>query len=522
MEEILRMKEREINLLDLIVEILLKWRVIVVAMLIGGVLLGAFSFVTSIRTYNEQKAQKEEVDAQIQAQKDALAAAQEQAADSVIDEEEQWLDANKQWLEEQLTEKQILNVNTAIAYEKWYKEKLTYSNVTEFMNMDPYSVPTADITFLIRSSSIERTYSIEKIYEDVLTSTLMIEYLQEHCGLSVEVGELITLVRSAYDSDQGHDTIRFKIIHSDEETCKAMAEALIAYAEEQEVLLRESLGMHEIEVLSQSYSTLMSKTVMSNQKACETDLISLQTTAVNLKAAFTEEEWRYYNYLAQGEAIANPNVPMSSGEATTGTEQVPVLENITVTPPGISLKYVILGMILFAFIYVFVIFLIYILNNKLRANDSMQELYDLPQLGAVCFAKEQKKFLDVVDKWILKLRYRNQREFTVEESMNLATVAAKMAAKKQEAATVALMGCNVTGQTREVCSKVQAGLEAEGLSVKVLSNVLYDAEAMEELESVQAAVLVETAGSTMYEEVVKELELLNRQNIKALGGIVVG
>lgn len=516
------MKEREINLIDLIVEILLKWRVIVVAMLIGGVLLGAFSFVSSIRTYNTQKAQKAEVDAQIQAQKDALTAAQQQAAENATTIDEQWTDANKQWLEEQLTEKQIYNVNTAIAYEKLYDEKLVYSKTSDFMKMDPYSVPTADVTFLISANSSERAYNIEKVYEDVLTNASMYEYVKENCGISAEIVELISLERTSYGNEQGHDTVRFRIVHSDEATCKAMAESLIAYAEEQEQILADSLGNHEIEVLTQSYSKMMNTSVLDNQKACETELLNLQETAVNLKQAFTGEEWRYYNYITQGEAIANPKVPMSSNAAAPGTAETPVIEPVTVTPPGISLKYVILGMILFAFIYVFVIFMIYILNNKLRANDSMQELYDLPQLGAVCFTKEQKKILDVVDKWILKLRYRNQREFTVEESVNLATVAAKMAAKKQGAVTVALMGCNICNQTSDVCSQMKTGLEAEGLTVKILNNVLYDAEAMEELEAVQGAVLIETAGSTMYEEVVKELELLNRQNIKALGGMVVG
>lgn len=511
------MKEREINLIDLIVEILLKWRAIVVAMLIGGVLLGGFSYVNSVRTANAQKAQKAALEAQMKEQLQA----QQKALEDAENSEEEWSDANKQWLEEQLTEKQILNVNTAIAYEKLYGEKLIYSKTSDFMKMDPYSVPTADVTFLIRSNTLERTYNIEKVYEDMLTNTSMYEYVQKSCGISAEIVELISLERSSYGDEQGHDTVRFRIIHSDEETCKAMAQALIAYAEEQETILIDSLGYHEIIVLSQSYNTLMNLTVLNNQKACETELIGLQTSAVNLKNAFVGEEWRYYNYLTQGKAIANPDAEMSDETVNADVEQEPVLDTITVSSPGVSVKYIILGMILFAFVYVFVIFMMYILNNKLRTNESLHELYDMPQLGAVSFAKEQKRFLDVVDKWILKLRYRNQREFTVEESVNLAMVAVKMAAKKQQTATVALMGCNICEQTSDVCSRLKAGLEAEGLTVKILSNVLYNADTMEELADAQGAVLVETVGSTLYEEIVKELELLNRQNITVLGGIVV-
>lgn len=43
-----------------------------------------------------------------------------------------------------------------------------------------------------------------------------------------------------------------------------------------------------------------------------------------------------------------------------------------------------------------------------------------------------------------------------------------------------------------------------------------------ELEGAKGVILVENAGSTLYSEIAEELELLKRQGIKALGGILVG
>ena len=51
--------------------------------------------------------------------------------------------------------------------------------------------------------------------------------------------------------------------------------------------------------------------------------------------------------------------------------------------------------------------------------------------------------------------------------------------------------------------------------------MLYDAQAMGELEKMKGAVLVEGVGSTLYQEIVEELKILNRQGIKVLGGILV-
>ena len=51
------MKEREISLVDLIFDILLKWRMIIVAMVIGGVLLGGYSYMQSAKTIEIQAEQ---------------------------------------------------------------------------------------------------------------------------------------------------------------------------------------------------------------------------------------------------------------------------------------------------------------------------------------------------------------------------------------------------------------------------------------------------------------------------------
>lgn len=56
----------------------------------------------------------------------------------------------------------------------------------------------------------------------------------------------------------------------------------------------------------------------------------------------------------------------------------------------------------------------------------------------------------------------------------------------------------------------------------ILNNILYDAAALKGLKSARGVVLVETAGSTLYTEINQELELLKRENIEILGGILVG
>lgn len=511
--ENLAINQKEISLTDLCVEILLHWRAIIVATLVGGILLGGFSYVKSVQTVNVQQTQLEN-------QK----LLKEQEAQMSGEELAEWLNANKQQMEEALTETQIANVNSAIMYERLYEEKITYQQKSVLMQMDPFNVPKAELTFLIQSDDLEKTYNIEKVYEDLLTSTALYENIREECGIEGGVNELITLERTSYGQMLGSDTVRVSVVHSKEGTCRAMADAIVEYVQEQEKQFQSILGEHDIELINQSFGKVISEDIFTQQKNCESDIVNFKNNAVKWEEAFTEEEWNYYNYLVQGKPFAKPNADTMEGEKVEADDETAtkdVVPEIVVTTPGVSIKYVILGMILFAFIYVFVIFMLYILNNKLRANDSLQEIYNISQLGTIIGGEKKKKFFGFIDEWILMLRYRGQRRFEAEEATNLAVVATKMAVKKQGLNRVCLMGCDLSDTTMKVCEQIKERLGAEGASIQILSNVLYDAEAMEELSDAQGAVLVETVGSTLYEEIVQELELLNRQNITVVGGIVV-
>lgn len=100
--------------------------------------------------------------------------------------------------------------------------------------------------------------------------------------------------------------------------------------------------------------------------------------------------------------------------------------------------------------------------------------------------------------------------------MELVFAAIKIAAAKNGQNSICLMGCNLGAGADKVCEGLKAALEKEGLSVTILNNVLYDAEAMEKVSAGQGAVLVEKAGSTLYNEIVAELELLKRLEIPVL------
>lgn len=225
------------------------------------------------------------------------------------------------------------------------------------------------------------------------------------------------------------------------------------------------------------------------------------------KAAFTENQLAYYELLKGRDEV-------SEVEDEPEVETEPI-----VAKPSISVKYMAVGAVLFVFIYAGILLALYVLNGKLRTADDLQRLYNISQLGLIVKDDGKKKLF--IDRWIAALRNGNKRRFTREQSLELAAAAIKVSAGKQELETICPMGCNLKSGADVVCQELKKILEQENIEVRILDNVLYDAEIMEKLESAKGIVLVEKAMPTMYHEILSELELVSRQGIKVLGGIVV-
>lgn len=513
--ESMEMREREVSLKDLFVEILLRWRMILLAMLLGGIALGGLGYGRSAEQARAAEARQK--------------ALEEQRGMSLEERMEQW-EAEGERMRSQLNDTQLLRVQTAFALRQRHEERVEYQQNSLLMQLNPLKIQQANLTFVIRTEDPDSTYGVGNAYEQLLTSTVFFEYVEEQCGIKDSVNELIALNQPGLSTDQGADrnsvlalnvpqsdvfVLNVRIRHDDAGTCSAMADAAEEFVRQQQKELEKTVGGHEVTCVSRSQGEVTDRKLVDVQSSGTTTLYSLSNYYSVMTKDFTDAEKAYYNYLTAGS-------PADEEAAAAQEDEGGQASSAAVSPAvkaRVSVKYIVLGAVLFAFICVFGIFIKYIMNNRLRSTDSLSELYGIPQLGTVP-ALSQKRFLDVVDRWILKMRYRAQRRFTPEESVGLAAVAVKMAAFKKGAGAVCLLGCELKGSTMEICGQIKGQLEAAGLKVSTLSNVLYDAEALEQLGSVGSVVLVETAGVTLYDEILRELELLQRQEITVLGGIV--
>ena len=489
------MEEREIDLLDMIADILSHWRGLLAALIIGAILMGGFSYVKSYRNVQRIQSVEQEV-------------LNRQSVDNQIEQ-----------LEQQLTPTQALAVQALIEQEKTCARQKAYMENSLSMQLDPEQIAERDLIYSITMENPEQSCLLTQVYTDLINSTSMYQWIEEKTGIAANVvGELVYTeagrndravvnnARNCVAANPMKSNVKIIVRDAQEPDCDQLAEAVKEYMTEQQKTLEQRLGTHQLILLSDTGATVADANLRNLQRNSVNDLATLATAVGKAKTDLTAEQQQYYDLLTWEES------------ETVEAEQSDVTGEQPAVSPSISKKYVLLGAVLFAFVYAGILFLIYIFNSKIRVFDQLQTLYNIPQIDVVV-RDSGKQF--VFDKWIDDLRHYGKRKFNAEQSMELAFAAVKIAAAKNRLNSICLMGCNLDAGAGKVCETLKTALEKEQLNVTVLDNVLYNAEAMEKVDAMTGVVLVEKAGSTLYNEIAGELELLKRQEIAVLGGIVV-
>ena len=477
------MEEREIDLLDMIADILSHWRGLLVALIIGAVLMGGFSYVKSYRNIQSTPT----VEEQLTQLEDSLSDSEKAAVLTTVDDEREYL----------------------------YKDK--YFQESVYMQLDPLDIVQTELVYRIQAEDEGLAQHLGTLYKNIVGGVGLYDWVEQQTGIDAAyAAELISVstnpeifVRNGANISTGSDNLKVTVIQKDEETCGQLAAAVSSYMEQQQKNLVKELGNHELILLSETSGKIISTDMMARQIDYGNQVSNLRSGIASAKAGFTADQQKYYDLLTWEEETREAEMDQKD----TTTEEEPVLAS-----PSVSKKYVLLGAVLFAFVYAGILFLIYIFNSKIRVSDELQSLYHIPLIGVVV-KNSKKKF--ILDKWVDDLRYYGKRKFDAKQSMELAFAAVKIVAVKNKLNTICLMGCNLEAGAGSVCENLKTALEKEGVNVTVLDNVLYNAESMEKVEAMTGVVLVEKAGSTLYNEVANELALLKRQDITVLGGIIV-
>lgn len=459
------MQIREISLRELIVSVMLRWRGMLVAFLVGTLLFGVFDIVSGKKTDNTVE--------------------------------------NLQNEGEVISSDLVYNVNRALDFEKLLAQKEEYVNSSILMQMNPNAFIRYECIYAVQTSDLETSKSIAKMYEGLLSAGA-IQYCAEHSELtSAQLSEIITL-NSSKELETASFSIRIQT--ATEEQSDLIKDLLLHYYEEKSIELASTIGTHKLILLGEQKATAMDNDMQTYQLNWKEDIFTCRENIRKTKEAFTEEEQALYASIVSGKPMEDKTVEISQ-------EEVSHKNNL-------SVKKAVIGGVLFFLAYVCVIFCSILFSKKITLLDQATEWFGVSVLGII-YAERKGYFGAGVDSLICRIRNLGRRRITNTETVDLLISDIKRSLRQHNISEITFAGCNIEKEGERVFNQITEALKLQGIITSKVNNLLYKVSSIEALEQSQAVVLIEKCGKATDKEVEREISLMNELSCNLVGMIIV-
>lgn len=319
-----------IDLRVLMWEILRKWHIVLISCIVFAVLAGAFGM-------HKHKKENAEV--------------------SVED------------LSKGLTPAEITKVNNLVSVQKRINEKTEYEKESVYMSLNPYDVDMARTDFML-NKNIDNKYIRQMYVAYMFDGGLFNEIAEEYPGdIDAEnLAELIGFVNvggrvnlnddSEANFEKGDDLNRIlsvRIYGKDKAQCEELQALVVKHVKLYEKEVQKKYNSHSLEEISSSVYKTVDKGMASVKSTYDAQIVALYNEYQVLYNALTETQTALFEKITSTDAEIAEN-------GTAGSE--PETEE-TGTGSGISLKYIIVGILAGGFISVVAIVLLTMSNGRI-------------------------------------------------------------------------------------------------------------------------------------------------------------
>ncbi|MBE6016198.1 MAG: hypothetical protein E7233_01130 [Lachnospiraceae bacterium] len=486
MESMPKKEMTTISVRDMIIYILSKWKILIVCLVLGAVVLGAYSGYKSLKNTGEIALEK-----------------------------------RGEKLEKTLSEGEkgkAMNTAVTIAhYLNQYGNYAEYSARSEFQKLDPSSVKVRTLTYYLDSKESgtmkeSDVAGFANAYRFNLVDELFEQEVAEAFGIPVEEAFYYydKTVRVRIDEERPIDESVFvvNIYHTDDEFLDKMSEIVKSRIERYSAEVSKAAPDQSVrfisEITSKSNGSYVYDTQEKNVSTCKTLVSDLE----KITNALSGDELVYTKYLLtqvyDGEYTSIAFANMGEEEA-----KAPKLH--------ISKKYVLIGAVGGLFAAALIVLLVYLLSHRLRGYNDMEYIYGIPVLGTFDDPKTVKKNSFILDKWLRSLRLRRKSQ-DYEGSVKLIAVKLKLAAKNNGIGNI----CIAVGPSVSTDVKFLEDIKqnTEEIKVSVAEDILRNADAIDKLFDVDGVVLMEQMDKSRLSEISEECRLLAGNNIRIIGAVV--
>ncbi len=465
------MNDKEIDLFDLIVEVALRWRIIIVCTLIGCAVLGGVGF---LKSYKQNQLQVSDV-----------------------------IEMQESELREGITEEQLINIETILKWEDKLETFEDYASNSAILDIDSNNVLKCETLYCIQYNDADNTAQLAQMYMDLIESGEMSNRISKRIGIPYEdVSKIVRVWQKTSDDKTLYaDIFHVDVLGGTENVCEKIASEIDSFLEEVYSDISEKVVKHQVQILHRATTVVTDLTLRDEQQAFSDKETSLLRDIINAKKMLTPQEVNYYEYIKNGPKV----------------EETSTNENVQVQKTQVNYVYSAIGAFFGLFMCVFVIATKYILGDRLHISDDMQTIYAVPTIACVAPSNKKRSVFNFIDKCIISARNRKLHCESLEKSIELMATAIRISAAKAGADKVLCVGTDKVQDGADICKQLEEILSKSNVKIEAVKSITCSSETMERVMAAQAVVLMEAVGKVTHSEIKRDVQDIQRNDINILG-----
>ncbi len=467
-----RSDEREINLVDMIWAVCLKWRAMLLWGIMFALILGGIGYYNNVR--------------------------------------EQDIEA----LEGKLTDKDRIQVDTYLTYLELYDIQKDYNENAPLMQLNPDEFYVNVLTYYVDNhhvveypviSETDNIYALVQSYRTVLRTDTFTDAIAETMEMgetekrySIELVDLNNAYGDIAVPSNSYNMMTITVYGETLQDCEKLSALVQSTIEESKTGIENQFGAHDITLID-NITKQVSDIGLSVYKKTNVDNLNLYNTGLESSAAnLSSSALSYADVVKEKEDNEEKDVSQ------------------------IDIKSVVVGFVVGLFAVIFISAMGYIFNKKHRYEDDYERTYGVKFLGTVgSNVTEKKKLFSGVDRRIYKKRHANMRKLTPGEEEDMVASGIKLLAKKACADKVYLTGATIDEVSEDIIDTFTKRLGKDGIELVAGKPIIYNAEALEKASETGYIVMIDKIGETTYNQVYDMLDCCDNHKICVLGGILV-
>ena len=268
---------------------------------------------------------------------------------------------------------------------------------------------------------------------------------------------------------------------------------------------------HELKFVSSGKMEGKNSTSVTEQYNLTYERYNINRWISVLQNDLTKEQIAYARHVATGDIIEGEEIPASLLSELEGEEKPEVTIRVTFAVVGAFLGF----FLMFAWYVVH-----YAMSGKLDAVESMTKVAKVRTFETVELPR-RKKFCHGIDDKLFYWLHNNKRKLTMEQQVAAIVSAISLYAEQNNVKKICLTSTRFGKLNEDVTEALLKGLANEKLDATLVDDLAYDKTALRACVAADGVVVVEQVGKSVLTEIEKLLKSAGEYKVNVIGSVVL-